>query len=123
MGVAGHAKLPDVDVMIERLFKRRQFKQEPHNTNVFFAFYAQHFSHQFFRTDMKNGPAFYLGKDGVDASNIHGLEESRKKALRSFRGGKMKVRIIDGEEYPPLLSTTPGVEMKYPKRFPKDEKV
>lgn len=123
MGVVGPAKLPDVDYMIERFFKRREFKPEPHGTNVFFAFYAQHFTHQFFRTDLKNGPGFYLGKDGVDVSNIHGLEESRKKALRSLKGGKMKVRIIDGEQYPPLVSDTPGVDMKYPDDFPLEEKV
>ena len=65
MGVAGKKELPDVDLLAEKFFQRRQFVPEPHGTNVFFAFYAQHFSHQFFRTDKAKGPGFTLGKDGV----------------------------------------------------------
>lgn len=63
----GHEKLPDLDVLAERFFKRTEFKPDPHGTNVLFAFYAQHFSHQFFRTDHKKGPGFYAGKDGVSS--------------------------------------------------------
>jgi len=65
MGVVGHAALPDLDVLVERLFKRREFKADGHGTNLLFAFYAQHFSHQFFRTDRSRGPGFTSGKDGV----------------------------------------------------------
>ena len=36
--------------------------------------------------------------------------------------GKMKVRFINGEEFPPLLSDNP-VEMYYPADFPEEEKV
>lgn len=58
----------------------------------------------------------------VDVSHIYGLENSRQMALRSMRDGKMKVRIIDGEEFPPLVKDTP-VEMIYPADFPEEEKV
>ena len=42
--------------------------------------------------------------------------------LRSMENGKMKVRFINGEEFPPLLSDNP-VEMYYPADFPEEEKV
>jgi len=122
MGVVGPKELPDVDDLIERFFVRREFKVNPHGTNVFFAFYAQHFSHQFFRTEREKGPGFYAGKDGVDVSNIYGLEPGRQRALRSLEDGKMKVRIVNGEQMPPLLSDVP-IPMMYPQDFPEEEKV
>lgn len=67
----GHKELPDVDYLAERFFKRRQFIAEPEgSSNVFFAFYAQHFSHQFFRKDQSKGPGFTMGKDGVSPFNV-----------------------------------------------------
>ena len=64
--IEGHKELPDVDYLAERFFKRHQFIAEPEGrSNVFFAFYAQHFSHQFFRKDHSKGPGFTMGKDGV----------------------------------------------------------
>ena len=55
-------------------------------------------------------------------SHIYGLENSRQMALRSMANGKMKVRFINGEEFPPLLSDAP-VQMYYPADFPEEEKV
>lgn len=123
MGVVGRSELPDIDVLAERFFRRRQFIPEPHGTNVFFAFYAQHFSHQFFRTDKAKGSGFTMGKDGVDVSHIYGLDMATQMALRSLKNGKMKVRVIDGEAFPPLLRDTPGVQMVYPPHVPQEERV
>lgn len=65
MGVAGSKEYPDVDELIKKVFLRREFKPEPYGTNVLFLYYAQHFTHQFFRTDFKKGPQFTMGNDGV----------------------------------------------------------
>lgn len=40
---------------------RREFIPDPQGTNLMFAFFAQHFTHQFFKTDHKRGPAFTKG--------------------------------------------------------------
>ena len=58
----------------------------------------------------------------VDVSNIYGLEPGRQRALRSLEDGKMKVRIVNGEQMPPLLSDVP-IPMMYPQDFPEEEKV
>jgi prostaglandin-endoperoxide synthase 2 len=110
--------------LAERFFKRKQFIAEPHGTNILFAYYAQHFSHQFFRTDKAKGPGFTRGNDGVDVSHIYGLDKSTQDALRSFHQGKMKVRIDeDGQQFPPLLRDAPSVHMIYPPHTPEEQKV
>lgn len=66
----GYKQLPNVDELAERFFRRRQFIPEPHDTNVLFSFYAQHYNHQFFRTDRTRGPGFTIGNDGVSRAII-----------------------------------------------------
>lgn len=41
---------------------RRHFIPDPQRTSLMFAFFAQHFTHQFFKTDVKKGPAFTAAK-------------------------------------------------------------
>lgn len=65
MGVVGPKEYPDVDELIKKVFLRREFKPEPQNSNLLFQYYAQHFTHQFFRTDYKKGPQFTKGYGGV----------------------------------------------------------
>lgn len=119
----GKKELPDIDYLAEKFFKRKEFIPEPRGTNILFAYYAQHFSHQFFRTDKARGPGFTRGTDGVDVSHIYGIDKATQDALRSFNQGKMKVRIVDGEQFPPLLRDAPSVHMIYPPHTPDDEKV
>lgn len=123
MGVAGKKELPDIDLLAERFFRRKEFIPEPHGTNLLFSYYAQHYNHQFFRTDKSRGPGFTLGNDGVDVSHIYGLDKATQDALRSFRHGKMRVRILNGEEFPPLLRDVPSVHMIYPPHVPEEERV
>ena len=59
----------------------------------------------------------------VDVSHIYGLDAATQNALRSFRNGKMKVRMINGEAFPPLLRDAPGVHMIYPPHTPDEETV
>uniref|UniRef100_A0A4X1TRQ3 Prostaglandin G/H synthase 2 n=1 Tax=Sus scrofa TaxID=9823 RepID=A0A4X1TRQ3_PIG len=90
MGVKGRKELPDSKEVVEKLLLRRKFIPDPQGTNMMFAFFAQHFTHQFFKTDQKRGPAFTKGQG-------HG--------------------IIDGEMYPPTAKDT-QVEMIYPPHTP-----
>ena len=119
----GKKELPDINNLAERFFKRRQFIPEPHGTNVLFSAYAQHFNHQYLRTDKGKGAGFKLGNDGIDLSHIYGLGRSQQDALRSFKIGKMRVRIVNGEQFPPLLQEVPSIGVFYPPQTPENEKV
>lgn len=67
----GKKELPDAKLLAEKLLMRRQFTPDPQGTSLMFAFFAQHFTHQFFKSDMKKGPAFTLAKGhGVSATEI-----------------------------------------------------
>lgn len=58
----GKKELPDAKILAEKLLMRREFIPDPQGTSLMFAFFAQHFTHQFFKSDMKKGPAFTTAK-------------------------------------------------------------
>ncbi|XP_004424973.1 PREDICTED: prostaglandin G/H synthase 2 [Ceratotherium simum simum] len=118
MGVKGNKELPDSKEIVEKFLLRRKFIPDPQGTNMMFAFFAQHFTHQFFKTDPKRGPAFTKGLGhGVDLNHIYGETLDRQHKLRLFKDGKMKYQIINGEVYPPTVKDT-QVEMIYPPHVP-----
>ena len=101
LGTVGKKELPSIESMGE-LFKRKKFKPNPLKTNCLFPFYAQFFTHQFFRIDYKNGPAYtHSWAHGVDLTQLYGNDLQTQKKLRTMVDGKMKSQVIDGEEYPP----------------------
>ncbi|XP_023660355.1 prostaglandin G/H synthase 2-like isoform X1 [Paramormyrops kingsleyae] len=120
MGVAGKKALPDAKLVVEKFLLRKKFIPDPQGTSLMFGFFAQHFTHQFFKSDMKNGPAFTkaLGH-GVDLNHIYGDTLEKQHKLRLFKDGKLKYQVIDGEVYPPLV-TEVQVEMHYPPHVPKE---
>ncbi|XP_067472279.1 prostaglandin G/H synthase 1 [Thunnus thynnus] len=123
MGTKGKPDLPDPKVLAERFFKRKKFRPDPQGTNLMFAFMAQHFTHQFFKT--KHGAHGGLTKalgHGVDASNIYGDDLMRQFHLRLHKDGKLKYQLVNGEMYPPLVSEAP-VHMLYPKNVPQDQRL
>ncbi|XP_028258731.1 prostaglandin G/H synthase 2 [Parambassis ranga] len=118
MGAVGKKELPDVKLLAEKLLMRRQFIPDPQGTSLMFAFFAQHFTHQFFKSDMKKGPAFTQAKGhGVDLSHIYGDTLERQHKLRLFKDGKLKYQTVDGEMYPPTVKEV-GVDMHYPPHVP-----
>lgn len=56
--LAGKKELPDSKLIVEKFLLRKKFIPDPQGTNVMFTFFAQHFTHQFFKTDQKKGPGF-----------------------------------------------------------------
>ncbi|KAA0201533.1 hypothetical protein HAZT_HAZT005424 [Hyalella azteca] len=118
MGVVGPKEYPDVDEVIQKVFLRKTFIPGPFKTNLLFQYYAQHFTHQFFRTNYTKGPQFTKGNGGVDASNIYGLTESHRRHIRLFKDGKLKYREVNGEHFPPLLKDVEGLDMEYPPGLP-----
>lgn len=118
MGVKGKKELPDSKDVVEKVLLRRKFIPDPQGTNMMFTFFAQHFTHQFFKTDHKRGPAFTKGLGhGVDLNHVYGETLDRQHKLRLFKDGKLKYQIIDGEMYPPTVAET-QVSMIYPPQVP-----
>lgn len=118
LGTTGPKVLPDAHMLVEKFFRRKQFIPEPHGTNVLFASYAQHFTHQFFKTNYTRGPGFTWGSEGVDLSNVYGQDVSVQMRLRAFDKGKLKSQMIDGEEFPVYLNDTEGMPSSYPSSVP-----
>ncbi|XP_053247405.1 prostaglandin G/H synthase 2 [Podarcis raffonei] len=118
MGVKGKKELPDSKLIVDKFLLRRKFIPDPQGTNIMFTFFAQHFTHQFFKTDHHKGPAFTkaLGH-GVDLNHIYGETLDRQMKLRLFKDGKLKFQMIDGEMYPPTVKETQA-EMIYPPHVP-----
>uniref|UniRef100_UPI00358FAD54 prostaglandin G/H synthase 1-like n=1 Tax=Myxine glutinosa TaxID=7769 RepID=UPI00358FAD54 len=118
MGTKGPKRLPDASLLAERLLLRRKFIPNPRGSNMLFAFFAQHFTHQFFHTDMQRGPGFTkaLGH-GVDLNHIYGDSLERQQELRLLQHGKLKFQMVDGEEFPPSVLEA-RVDMAYPDGIP-----
>uniref|UniRef100_A0A3Q0QYS6 Prostaglandin G/H synthase 1 n=1 Tax=Amphilophus citrinellus TaxID=61819 RepID=A0A3Q0QYS6_AMPCI len=123
MGAKGKPVLPDVKELVERFFKRQKFRPDPQGTNLMFAFMAQHFTHQFFKTNREVQGGFTKGLGhGVDASNIYGEDLVRQHQLRLHKDGKLKYQLVNGEMYPPAVSEVP-VHMVYPENIPADKRL
>lgn len=54
----GKQQLPDPQLLSRRFLLRKKFIPDPQGANLMFAFFAQHFTHQFFKTSGKMGPGF-----------------------------------------------------------------
>ncbi|XP_038638369.1 prostaglandin G/H synthase 1-like [Scyliorhinus canicula] len=122
-GTVGYKDLPDAKQFAEEFLLRRKFIPDPQGTNVMFAFFAQHFTHQFFRTDFDRGPGFTkaLGH-GVDLTHIYGYSLERQHQLRLFKDGKLKYQVVNGEVVPPSVKDAP-IKMKYPKSLPEEKRL
>uniref|UniRef100_A0A667HZ52 Prostaglandin G/H synthase 1 n=1 Tax=Lynx canadensis TaxID=61383 RepID=A0A667HZ52_LYNCA len=116
--LTGKKQLPDAQILGHRFLLRRKFIPDPQGTNLMFAFFAQHFTHQFFKTSGKMGPGFTkaLGH-GVDLGHIYGDNLERQYQLRLFKDGKLKYQVLHGEMYPPSVEEAP-VLMHYPRNIP-----
>ncbi|XP_053863762.1 prostaglandin G/H synthase 1 [Malaclemys terrapin pileata] len=123
MGTSGKKQLPDSQQLAERFLLRQQFLGDPRGTNLMFAFFAQHFTHQFFKTSGKMGHGFTkaLGH-GVDLGHVYGDNLERQYQLRSFTDGKLKSKVQHGEVYPPTVLEAP-VHMIYPAGTPKEKQL
>uniref|UniRef100_A0AAQ4RFZ5 Prostaglandin G/H synthase 1 n=1 Tax=Gasterosteus aculeatus aculeatus TaxID=481459 RepID=A0AAQ4RFZ5_GASAC len=118
LGVKGEAGLPDPELLVDRLLKRRTFRPDPQGSNLLFAFFAQHFTHQFFKTYNRMGVGFTKAlAHGVDAGHVYGDNLQRQLRLRLHKDGKLKYQLVKGEMYPPSVADAP-VRMSYPPGVP-----
>ena len=95
----GKTELPNPKEMAEMLFKRKVFVPDPMNTSALFAFFAQHFTHQFFKTDLNKGPGYTWGQHGIDLSNTYGHDLGRENMLRAHKDGKLKSQVTIMAKY------------------------
>ncbi|XP_076854213.1 prostaglandin G/H synthase 1 isoform X1 [Brachyhypopomus gauderio] len=123
LGTKGKMQLPDPKLLVEKFLLRRKFRPDPQGTNLMFAFFAQHFTHQFFKTHNRLGLGFTKALNhGVDAGHIYGDNLARQLMLRLHTDGKLKYQIIKGEMYPPTVAET-KVNMSYPPSVPPDQQM
>lgn len=57
----GKMELPDPKLLVEKFLLRQEFRPDPQGTNLMFGFFAQHFTHQFFKTHNRMGLGFTKG--------------------------------------------------------------
>jgi prostaglandin-endoperoxide synthase 2 len=98
--------LPDIEEF-ERLFTRTEFIESPKST-VLFSYFAQWFTDGFLRSDRPSpghrpDPRKNESNHDIDLTNLYGLHPDVTRQLRTLKGGLLKSRIINGEEYPPYL--------------------
>ncbi|XP_063043551.1 prostaglandin G/H synthase 1 isoform X2 [Engraulis encrasicolus] len=123
MGVKGKTTLPDPKMLVQKFLRRQTFNPDPQGTNLMFAFFAQHFTHQFFKTHNRMGVAFTkaLGH-GVDAGHIYGDNLARQLNLRLLKDGKLKYQLVMGDMYPPTDAYA-KVNMSYPPAMPPEHRM
>lgn len=84
------------------LFKRSGAMQPNPRSSLLFCFFAQWFTDSFLRTDPTD-PRRTTSNHEIDLCQIYGLDEPSTWALRQGEGGRLKSRLVDGQEYPCLL--------------------
>ena len=86
---------------VTHLFQRHG-EMETDRSSVFFMFFAQWFTDGFFRSDSLD-PNKTTSNHNIDLCQIYGADEISCNALRSGVDGKLRSRIVNGEELPDTL--------------------
>jgi len=99
--------LPAVNVVINELFARDQFKQDPKLT-MLFAVFTNWFAASVLQSNLDDQNKTHIDH-GLNLTALYGKVDRTRKTIRNFTNGLLKSQIINGEEYPPYLSsmTTP----------------
>lgn len=121
MGTKGPKELPSVELLAKKFFTRTKFRPDPMGSSVLMTFFAQHFTHMFFKTDYKKGPGHSWSGHGVDVTSLYGRNVEEENLLRSGKDGKLKMQVINGEYYPMFSKDVP-IEVRYPPNHPENLK-
>jgi prostaglandin-endoperoxide synthase 2 len=100
-------RLPDAELVFERLFKRQGPMIPCKGTTALFCFFAQWFTDSFLRTDRKDRRR-HTGNNEIDFCQIYGLEETTARILRTGEGGLMRMRSLPGGDRLPFLVLREG---------------
>ncbi|MEU6720512.1 peroxidase family protein [Nonomuraea sp. NPDC046802] len=87
------------------LFTRGQSMIPCPRSTVLFAYFAQWFTDGFLRGDsnVPRDPRKNTSNHHIDLNQLYGLNATATAALRTFEGGLLKSRLVNGGEFPPLL--------------------
>ena len=91
--MTGKKHPPTPEELAEKFLKRQEFIPDHMNTSPLFIYFAQHFTHQFFKTEYKKSPGLTWGRHGIDVSHIYGQDIERENRLRTFKDGKLKSQV------------------------------
>ncbi|MFC4529725.1 peroxidase family protein [Sphaerisporangium dianthi] len=74
-------------------------------STVLFAYFAQWFTDGFLRgdTNVPRDPRRSTSNHHIDLNQLYGLDAAATAALRTFEGGLLKSRLVNGAEFPPRL--------------------
>lgn len=87
-------KLPDPKLLAEKFLLRRNFRQDPQGTNLMFAFFAQHFTHQFFKTHNSVGLGFTKGLAHGVSHSFYNLTFSLNQSNKVFDGSTRRKELL-----------------------------
>jgi prostaglandin-endoperoxide synthase 2 len=94
-------KLPLLNDVVEKLFKRRIDNVTDDNSTFLFASFAQWFIDQVLMTDANDGLKQDINnKNVINLCTVYGDTKDAENILRSYNGGTLKSQLINGEEYP-----------------------
>ncbi|MFK4038432.1 peroxidase family protein [Nonomuraea wenchangensis] len=101
---AGEGNRPTPEVA-GGLFARGESMIPCPRSTVLFAYFAQWFTDGFLRgdTNIPRDPRKNSSNHHIDLNQVYGLNEAATAALRTFDGGLLKSRLINGGEFPPYL--------------------
>jgi prostaglandin-endoperoxide synthase 2 len=101
---AGEYARPSPEQAAE-LFTRGEHTELCPRSTVLFAYFAQWFTDGFLRGDVHvpRDPRKNSSNHEIDLNQIYGLDDAATSCLRTFDGGLLKSRIVNGGEFPPML--------------------
>ena len=106
---------PTVDRAAE-LFAREEGGMIPcPRSTVLFAYFAQWFTDGFLRGDPgePRDPRRSSSNHEIDLNPLYGLNDEATAVIRSFDGGQLKSRLINGGEFPPHLCENGKVKSEF----------
>jgi prostaglandin-endoperoxide synthase 2 len=109
------ARAPDVDDVLALFDRGDAGTKECPKSTLLFPYFAQWFTDGFLRSDRSEprDPCRNESNHEIDLMQLYGLTEADTRALRSFRGGRLKSQHLGGEEYPPYLCRAGAVKPEF----------
>ncbi|NEU73343.1 heme peroxidase [Hassallia byssoidea VB512170] len=87
--------IQDLEILYRKI---GETKYSP-KSSLIFPYFVQWFTDSFLRTD-RFDPRKNSSNHHIDMCNVYGLNPKITHLLRSYKGGKLKSQILNGEEYP-----------------------
>jgi prostaglandin-endoperoxide synthase 2 len=109
------ALAPDVEDVLALFDRGDAGTTECPKSTLLFPYFALWFTDGFLRSDRRvpRDPRRNESTHDIDLMQLYGRTEADTRALRSFRGGRLKSQHLNGEEYPPHLCRDGAVKPEF----------